>query len=83
DTTSAIELLEQSVARIPESRTLWAPQSDFAPQRMLLARLAQKKRDGARSQRWAQSFSRSWTMGDVLFVRRVAIPGDEVRACSD
>jgi tetratricopeptide (TPR) repeat protein len=71
DTTRAVALLEQSVARISEPFTPFFPLTAMAPQRLLLARLLAARHDTRAASRWLDSFYRSPSVADAFFADTV------------
>jgi hypothetical protein len=69
DTTTAVDALRRSLARIQEPHTANYPFTAFGPQRLLLARLLLARGDSAGADRWRQSFVRSWSVSDLFFYR--------------
>jgi hypothetical protein len=51
---------------------MFFPLTAMAPERWLLVQLAVKRRDRAAATRWLDSFVHTWSLGDVLYARRVA-----------
>jgi tRNA A-37 threonylcarbamoyl transferase component Bud32/tetratricopeptide (TPR) repeat protein len=73
DSTKAIALLQSSVSRINEAYTWYYPQTSMAPERRLLSQLFEARGNGTEAQRWRDSFSRSWSIGDALFAAPASI----------
>ena len=71
DTSNAIRLLEQSVARSGEPYATLFPLLAFGPERWVLATLLGLRGDIRGARRWLASFSTTWSYGDVLFGPRV------------
>jgi hypothetical protein len=71
DTAQAIGFLERALSRNAGPYTTFFPLSAMAPQRLLLAELLVARGDHRRSDRWLDSFSHSWSLGDVLYALRV------------
>jgi hypothetical protein len=68
DTNRAAELLVGAVARPDEPYLTFYPLSSMAPERRLLADLLRAQGHTEQSERWLNSFSTSWAVGDVLYV---------------
>jgi len=71
DTTRAIGMLERAISRSAGPYTIFFPLSAMAPQRLLLAELLAARGERRRSERLLDSFSHSWSLGDVLYATRV------------
>ncbi len=67
DTSAAAELLAGAVARPDEPYLTFYPLSAMAPERRLLADLLRAQGKTRQSDRWLDSFSTSWAVGDVLY----------------
>ena len=68
DTTRAIRLLRDAVARIDDPFTIFYPLRAMAPQRVLLAELlVAAERDTVASRQWARSFRTSRNVADHFF----------------
>jgi tRNA A-37 threonylcarbamoyl transferase component Bud32 len=72
DTARAVRSLELSVSRSPEPFGMFFPLMAMAPERWLLVQLAVARGDRATAARWLDSFAHTWSLGDVLYTRRVA-----------
>jgi len=51
---------------------MFFPLMAMAPERWLLVQLAVERGDRATAARWLDSFAHTWSLGDVLYTRRVA-----------
>jgi hypothetical protein len=71
DTTEAITQLNRAVSRIAEPWTANYPLTAMGPQRYLLAELLDRRGQVAQAERWRSSFSNSWAITDVLYLRRL------------
>jgi serine/threonine-protein kinase len=71
DTNRAITLLAQSVGRIAEPFTWFYPLTAMAQERLLLAELLIKSGSYQEGKRRLDSFSRTWAIGDALYLPRV------------
>jgi hypothetical protein len=71
DTIAAIDHLQASLARAPWWISSWAPLSDAAPQRLLLAELLIARGRGREAERWLNSFGNLGVLGDLVYAWRV------------
>jgi tetratricopeptide (TPR) repeat protein len=70
DSASAVAALRRSLARIYHPFTWYYPLTSMAPQRRLLGELLQARGTAVEAKRWHDSFHRSWSIGDVLFINK-------------
>lgn len=70
DTALAIGRLERALGHVPEPWTRYYPLTALAPQRLLLAELLAARGRAAEARRWLESFSNTWSAGDVLYRAR-------------
>jgi len=83
DTVGALRLLEESVTRSAEPLGTFFPSLAMGPERWLLAELSAAQGDHRRANRWLDSFVNTWSLGDVLYLRRVACVRQQLEMGSD
>src|SRR5438445_9082064 len=66
DTTTGLSLLERSASRSAEPLGTFFPLMTMGPERWLLAEITAARGERRRASRWLESFTNTWSLGDVL-----------------
>ncbi len=72
DTTEGMRFLRLSVSHSAEPLGTFFPLMAMGPERWLLAEISAARGDRRQANRWLASFENVWSLGDVLYLRRVA-----------